>query len=262
MYIKNSCKAIIINNSRILLNKCKNEDGIEYYVLPGGGQLCGETMEEAVVRECYEETGCRVRVERPAAFGERVSAGRHKLYHVYMCSLDISEEKTDPINPDVNQNGCEWIELRNKPRFYPAFIRNRFGDILANRGVVYLGSENDGTPLIDRGKITVKYLQEYIRSKDCRPGFEETYFIKLIEETGELARLMIRGEPKTNDNDVSDNFKGTIREELWDIMYYVIALANLYNIDFERIISLKEAYNNSRYHPGLKFDPEEWSLLQ
>ena len=35
--------------------------------------------------------------------------------------------------------------------------------------------------------ITVRELQEYIRSKDHKPGLEHGYFMKLIEEIGELA---------------------------------------------------------------------------
>lgn len=257
MYIKNSCKAIIIKNGRILLNKCRNDDGNLYYVLPGGGQMCGETMEEAVVRECYEETGCRVRVIRPAAYGERMYGGRHKLYHVFLCSL---EEYTngDPKNPDVNQIGCVWVDLKDGPRFYPSFIRMRLGEILAGEDIIYLGAEKNETPIIHRGKITLKYLQEYISSKEnknyCDKAYDKTYIEKIIKSTGELKR--------TADGDPDSSPKENIAGELFNAMYNIISLANFYKIDFEDIVPEKENEINGLNFPGLKFDPEEWSLLR
>lgn len=101
------------------------------------------------------------------------------------------------------------------------------------------------------GKITVKYLQEYIKSKDFHSDFKDYYF-KLTEEVGELSRA-IRKNLRPADK---SQIKETIEEELWDVMYYVITLANCYNIDLEEAIKKKEEVNNERYHPGLHFDPK------
>jgi NTP pyrophosphatase (non-canonical NTP hydrolase) len=49
--------------------------------------------------------------------------------------------------------------------------------------------------------------------------------------------------------------KGTIDEELWDVIYYALALANCYDIDLERAIKLKEDINNVKYKTGISFDP-------
>ena len=66
------------------------------------------------------------------------------------------------------------------------------------------------------GNITVKYLQDYLRQKDFKPGQEREYFLKLAEEVGEMARAMHKGLlPKA-----SDDVIGTLGEELWDVMYY------------------------------------------
>ena len=43
------------------------------------------------------------------------------------------------------------------------------------------------------GNITVKYLQDYLRQKDFKPGQEREYFLKLAEEVGEMARAMHKG---------------------------------------------------------------------
>ena len=70
------------------------------------------------------------------------------------------------------------------------------------------------------------------------------YFLKLCEETGELATAILKGSPRAD----GVNIKGTIEEELWDILYYVLALANCYAIDFEQWIPVKEALNNRKYN--------------
>ena len=43
---------------------------------------------------------------------------------------------------------------------------------------------------MSKGNITIKYLQEYIESKDYNPGAEKDYFLKLTVEVGELAGAM------------------------------------------------------------------------
>ena len=81
MGIRNAARAIIVNDGKILLNKNQNSlgdmcfgisKGAVYYDLPGGGQNQYETLEEAVIRECLEETGYITAVERLAAVYEEI----------------------------------------------------------------------------------------------------------------------------------------------------------------------------------------------
>ena len=97
--------------------------------------------------------------------------------------------------------------------------------------------------------MTISYLQRYIRSKDHNPGHEMDYFLKLIEELGELSNMIYKGAPHAE----GDQIKGSIEEELWDVIYYTLALANLYDVDLERWIPVKETLNNRRYNPGIVF---------
>ena len=102
------------------------------------------------------------------------------------------------------------------------------------------------------GRISVAYLQSYIKSKDHHPELVKDYFLKLTEETGELARAMHKDlRPRAAGEEV----RGTIDEELWDIMYFVLAIANCYGIDMESVIPKKAAFNAQRYP-----DPEPFAL--
>lgn len=56
-----SASALIFEEGRILLAHRRD---IDWWNLPGGGMEAGETLEEAVIREVYEETGLQVEVEQ------------------------------------------------------------------------------------------------------------------------------------------------------------------------------------------------------
>lgn len=43
------------------------------------------------------------------------------------------------------------------------------------------------------------------------------------------------------------SFKGSIEEELYDVLYYTLAIANLYDIDLESWIPVKERINDEKY---------------
>ena len=133
MGIRNSAKAIILDKSgsKILLNKSQNSlgdmweaypDGMIYYDLPGGGQNQYETLEEAVKRECLEETGFTLEVGKLAAIYEEITTNEkfreiyeeyaHKIFFVFICR--VSDEAVKPVTEtDIDMIGSEWVELVN-----------------------------------------------------------------------------------------------------------------------------------------------------
>lgn len=100
------------------------------------------------------------------------------------------------------------------------------------------------------GKTTIKYLQEYIKSKDFQPELTNVYFLKLSEEIGELAKAMRKQCLYEHTGDI----KGTIDEEIWDVIYYAIAIANCYDIDVEEVIKRKEEINQIKYNTNVTFE--------
>lgn len=101
-----------------------------------------------------------------------------------------------------------------------------------------------------QGKTTIKYLQSYIKSKDFKPELIKDYFLKLSEEVGELANAIRKNQLRTE----GDSIKGTIDEELWDVIYYALTLANCYDIDMESVIKEKENINNIKYNTDVMFE--------
>ena len=100
------------------------------------------------------------------------------------------------------------------------------------------------------GSISVRYLQEYIREKDYKPELLKDYFLKLSEEVGELSRAMRKGLRAADKGEIS----GTVDEEVWDVMYYAIAIANLYGVDLERVIQVKSEISQSKYPSAAVFE--------
>ena len=105
--------------------------------------------------------------------------------------------------------------------------------------------------------LTIRKMQKYLKEKYKRTKPEDIkntqrYFLKLIEEIGELAEV-IRKDLRMVDN----NIKGTIEEELSDVLYYVLMIANTYDIDLEDCFRMKEELNRVRYGHTLKIDDIE-----
>lgn len=100
------------------------------------------------------------------------------------------------------------------------------------------------------GKTTIKYLQTYIKEKDYHPELLKDYFLKLAEEVGELSRAMRKGLKAQNSAEII----GTVGEELWDVIYYALAIANVYDIDIEQVAKVKSELNESKYPSHIRFE--------
>ena len=87
------------------------------------------------------------------------------------------------------------------------------------------------------------------RSEAEKKENSQRLVLKLIEEFGELAEN-IRKNLRYKD----DNIKGTIEEELFDIFYYIIAIANDYNIDLEEVFHIKDKINKEKYERSFSLE--------
>ena len=148
MPVRNSAKAIVLHEGKILVNRCVSRFG-EYYALPGGGQREGETLLEAVRRELLEETGYRVALQRLSGIYERVCENReggmsHKVYFIFLCRLE-GERALAPTGQDNFQVGMEWVganELRHR-NLFPRAIRDNLPALTGYGETIYIGSERE-----------------------------------------------------------------------------------------------------------------------
>ena len=141
MSIRSAAKAIIIKDQKVLLNKCRDEKIGIYYTLPGGGQHQYETLHEAVIRECLEETGYTVVPVRFAALHEEIQTDpevrakdpdyAHKIYHIFVCEL-ANEKAEEPTEKDISQIASEWIDISalGSIRLFPKAVGENIVNIL------------------------------------------------------------------------------------------------------------------------------------
>ncbi len=96
-------------------------------------------------------------------------------------------------------------------------------------------------------KATLKNLQKYVTELEQERGFIDQSIIQkcllLGEEVGELFKAVRKSENISADRNSNIHNVG---EELADIMIYVCAIANRYNIDMEEAFRAKEEINKKR----------------
>jgi NTP pyrophosphatase (non-canonical NTP hydrolase) len=95
---------------------------------------------------------------------------------------------------------------------------------------------------------TLKDYQEYVKKLEKERGFEKQDVLQkcllLGEEIGELFKAVRKMEAISIDKNKSKIT--TVEEELADILIYVCAIANRYNIDVEKAFREKEEENKKR----------------
>jgi NTP pyrophosphatase (non-canonical NTP hydrolase) len=94
---------------------------------------------------------------------------------------------------------------------------------------------------------TLRDYQEYVRKLESERGFTQHKAIEkcllLGEEMGELFKAVRKTVKLKTDVNASI---GSIDEELADIMIYVCAIANRFEIDLEQAFRTKEEHNKKR----------------
>ena len=116
--IRNAVRAVIIRDESVLLQHKVYETGRETYVLPGGAQELGESLTDALQRECEEEIGSRVQVQDLMFVGDYFkpstmtpSAHRHVLEFLFACTISNEYQPHNGPRPDKHQAGVYWVPL-------------------------------------------------------------------------------------------------------------------------------------------------------
>jgi 8-oxo-dGTP diphosphatase len=130
MQVRSSAQALIIRDEGVF-TVVKTYQGKNEYILPGGGQEFGETLADAVKRECFEELGAEVRVDGLVTVREFIARNHsgnpdeqniHVVNHIFACTLLTEPSLTE--QKDTDQIGICWIPLTELEQynFYPRFL--------------------------------------------------------------------------------------------------------------------------------------------
>ena len=152
MSIRNSAKAVIVKQGKLLALKMQ-ENGGTYYILPGGGQNKGETLHEALQRECMEELGVAVDIEDLLFVREYIGKNHelsekhfdaHQTEFMFACSV-TDHDFTNGFNPDKGQVGTVWIPVHQLMDYnlFPRELRTHLISYSNDeKSLVYVGDIN------------------------------------------------------------------------------------------------------------------------
>jgi 8-oxo-dGTP diphosphatase len=103
---------VTVRNGKVLLVNSKYDDG-EYYLFPGGGVEFGETIEEGAVRETFEETGFKVKIDKLIHINEFIYKEDWNKRSITVFFLASPEEEfLENISNDGGKiKNIEWVEI-------------------------------------------------------------------------------------------------------------------------------------------------------
>ena len=147
--IRNTARALILQDDSILLLRKDGYEQGERFALPGGGQDPGETLEQALQRECLEEIGTRVDIHHlfcvADCFKPRDTppgSTRHLVEFLFTCTVADDYIPQNGHHPDKHQVEVVWARLDDlvSMPLYPRSLAPYLADAREHAGPVYLGT--------------------------------------------------------------------------------------------------------------------------
>jgi len=114
--IRNAVRAVIIKDNKLLV--LEKTDGS--YSLPGGAPNVDETLQQGLLRECQEEIGCQIKIDKLAYVGDYFKVRgstplsiRHQIEFLFLCTVADDYRPQSGHHPDKRQVDVLWLELEN-----------------------------------------------------------------------------------------------------------------------------------------------------
>ena len=154
--IRNSAKAIILQNGQLLTIKNRDPLG-NFYILPGGGQEHYETLHKALRRECKEEIEVEIVIGRLQFVREYIGAHHefseydgevHQIEFMFRCALEEGHSPFNGTMLDTYQIGIRWLPIAQLDRYrlYPAvqeeLLKTECSGEIDSHTQIYLGDVN------------------------------------------------------------------------------------------------------------------------
>ena len=117
--IRNAVRAVIVRQGEILMLRKQRGDQFKF-ALPGGAQDPGESLVDALERECREEIDVSVEVHELIHVADYFKARstvppstRHLVEFLFRCSVPPDYRPRSGHHPDKSQVGVEWVALED-----------------------------------------------------------------------------------------------------------------------------------------------------
>lgn len=100
--------------------------------------------------------------------------------------------------------------------------------------------------------ITIEGLEAYLKDRYGGWATEQSMFMKLVEEIGEVAEVLNKkaGRKANDEEDLAEH----LGIELADMIHYIVAIAALNDLGLERIILEKDKKASVKYHHKINLE--------
>lgn len=100
--------------------------------------------------------------------------------------------------------------------------------------------------------VTIKQLEDYLFHHYGNRATEQSMFMKLVEEMGEVAEILNkRAGRKASGN---DDLQAALAAELADVIHYAVAIAAINGIDLTGTIIEKDKKASVKYHHDINLE--------
>lgn len=150
--IRNAARALIVREEKILLLRKEGGGRGERYALPGGAQDPGETLKDALNRECLEEIGTTVAIGDLIHVADFFKARdtqpptrRHVVEFLFKCSIAEDYIPRNGHRPDKHQVAVVWAELNEVKQLplFPQYLSTCISNQDGASKQLYLGTFHD-----------------------------------------------------------------------------------------------------------------------
>ncbi len=144
--------AIIVEDNSVLFVGSKSFD---YLYTVGGGVHMGESAEQCICREVFEETGIHYEIDHLAVICENFFTGHGGLidgldchcleFYFVMKSRGSQELNSNSMNMDNELEEMHWVSIDEleKVNIKPAFLKDRIKEIINGNSIIHVVSDED-----------------------------------------------------------------------------------------------------------------------
>jgi len=149
--IRNAVRALIVHEEHVLLLRKCHGDNDEYYALPGGAQEEGESLVDALQRECEEEIGSTISIGELLLVADYTKqrrsdppSRRQLVEFLFRCGLPAGYHPHNGPKPDKHQQAVVWVDRQRVAslRLVPGFLKP-IVSIAQPGGSAYAGAFSD-----------------------------------------------------------------------------------------------------------------------
>lgn len=101
-------------------------------------------------------------------------------------------------------------------------------------------------------KVSITELEDYLYDHYRNGGIEQSLFMKLVEEIGEVAEILNKKAGRKSSGE--EDLQRQLGNELADVIHYAVAIAAINGLDMNDIIISKDKVATIKYNHKTNLD--------